>query len=483
MIELPDDELDKLFRKSSEEFDPTYDPQDWDKLEQLLDKQDGRSPMFAWMKKWWPMVLLGLLFLGGGITYYALRVNKGNPSPKVTAKHTDLAKSETKNAEDKKLEKSEKIPKIELSGEAENGIPPVVKATETDAGAYGDKKNLTKEKNDFSKILPRSGSKAGGVFLEPNRSKSKGGSGALFTNSRAEDKSVKLKDKVTVQDPQSALPSVTESLAKENLKKSVSDISENDKSVTAVLAEQEIGKEQKLVINASPLAVKQVTFNNLLLPSIKVPAGEQPVVSSVIKSPSPRFAVRFGYSPDMSSVKFMNGMKTGSSVALLGEYSFLPNFYVQSGAIRSVKKYVAQDGDYLWPSDWKQSVLPDNVDGSCRIIEVPLNFRYDISSTDRRRWFATTGVSSYHMQNEKYKYNYKKHVPGIKWYSWEGKTGWYWLSHLNASIGYEYRLSKKLSVLAEPYATIPLKKVGYGKVNLFSTGIWISVRYAPSFKK
>jgi hypothetical protein len=42
MIELPDDELDKLFRKSSEEFDPHFDPEDWNSLKKRLD-ETGRE--------------------------------------------------------------------------------------------------------------------------------------------------------------------------------------------------------------------------------------------------------------------------------------------------------------------------------------------------------------------------------------------------------------------------------------------------------
>ncbi|CAG5012776.1 hypothetical protein DYBT9275_05245 [Dyadobacter sp. CECT 9275] len=488
MIELPDDELDKLFRKSSEELDPTYDPQDWGKMEQLLNQEDGRTPMFAWMKKWWLALLAGLLFLGGSIGYYAWQRNTGGISAETQPEQVNLAKKE--NKENKAPGTAVKTADEGTPEVADIKIQPKEKATETTVTAYQDKKSPASPETKFSKILPRNGSKAGGVFLEPNRSGNRRGSGALLTNSTVKNNSRNQKS-AGLYSPEPVLRPNTEQSPVREFNSVVSSVSETDTpAATGLISRAGIpGKEQQIPGEeigraAIPLlAAKPLAFRELMLPTVKVPSGEElPAVISVVKPPSPRFAVRFGYSPDLSSVKFMNGLKAGSAVALLGEYSFLPNLYLQTGAIRSVKKYVAGEGDYAWPSDWKQSVLPDNVDGSCRIIEVPFNFRYDISSTDRRRWFATTGVSSYHMQNEKYKYNYKKHVPGIKWYNWEGKTGWYWLSHLNASVGYEYRLSEKLSVLAEPYATVPLKKVGYGKVNLFTTGMWISVRYVPSFK-
>ena len=116
------------------------------------------------------------------------------------------------------------------------------------------------------------------------------------------------------------------------------------------------------------------------------------------------------------------------------------------------------------------------------MIEIPLGVRYDFTQTERSRWFAGTGLSSYYLKKEKYTYNYKTYVHGAK-YNWEdNNTGLALFSHLNLSAGYEYRISNKLSLLAEPYLKVPLKGIGYGKVNLMTTGMWLSVRYTPVFK-
>ncbi len=76
MKEFPDDELDKLFRKSAEELDSNFDPQDWNALKNRLDEHDGRTPA-AWFKKWWPAGMLALLMLAG-LTTYLLTNNEGN---------------------------------------------------------------------------------------------------------------------------------------------------------------------------------------------------------------------------------------------------------------------------------------------------------------------------------------------------------------------------------------------------------------------
>ena len=44
MSELTDDQLDGLFRKSAEEFDPPYDPAAWQDMKTRLDAHDQTMP-------------------------------------------------------------------------------------------------------------------------------------------------------------------------------------------------------------------------------------------------------------------------------------------------------------------------------------------------------------------------------------------------------------------------------------------------------
>ena len=71
-----------------------------------------------------------------------------------------------------------------------------------------------------------------------------------------------------------------------------------------------------------------------------------------------------------------------------------------------------------------------------RMLEIPWGLRYDLIQRTHARLFVGGGLSSYYVQNEKYQYHYEKYVHGQR-PGWEGKTGWFWLSHLSASVGYE----------------------------------------------
>lgn len=459
MIELPDDELDKLFRKSSEELDPTYEPDDWNDLRKRLDQQDGRTPA-GWWRKWWPLGVLALL-IPMGIALYSWDNEKANVSATAPQRHAPAEPAGTQavkrngtatpdqdaysvaapSPETGRAIKTE--PNI-AAAEPETGTPARMH-NKTDAGfrktgKSSSQSDLNAAVTNSGATLPRSRSKAGGVYLEPNRSKVEGGDGAF-----------------------SIIPT-------------------DETAGSAV-------EPARTLISASALDSKALKWNALQLPEVAAPEQEvipepAPEQSSMSADDRPLVAIRFGYSPDLSTVGLKDFTKPGTSVSLLAEYSVLPRLFIQSGAVWSRKDYYAPADAYQLPV--KNHYYPPamtGIDGVCKVLEVPLNVRYDIALGARSRWFAGGGFSSYHMNSEKYKYYFvNENDPKITNRSWKGKTGWYWLSHANISAGYEYRLSRKLSLLAEPSIRMPLKRVGYGKVNLITTGLWLSVRYTPVFK-
>ncbi|GGC04724.1 PorT family protein [Dyadobacter sediminis] len=484
MTELPDDELDKLFRKSSEELDPQFDPSDWITLKKRLDKQDGKTPA-AWFRKWWPFVLLAVLIPAGIIIYSLNRKPEVNESVHVrefgTKGNTEERKKGGSGTEkgSRDVEKDERISGIDTKGESrteerdEVGSEPLIsKSVNSEIAA-----------KDQLKTLPRRRSKTGGVYLEPDRSRGKGGDGAFLKNG---GKATKTKTRA-LQAGNKSRPTidantVTENTVAEN-NNPVPDKSDKTDLTDAQRTAELADKEARMAFSVKELGTKGLSWKKPDPIAVVIPEktdSVRPAPVSDGKQDLAKWAVRFGYSPDLSSVGLKNFSKPGSAVSLMIEYALLNKLFLQTGITRSVKEYNAKAGEYIWPYKYPPKVYPDNVDGTCNIFEVPLNFRYDLAQNEKSRWFAGAGSSSYYMQKEKYVYNYKPHDYGPS--GWKGKTGWFLFSHINASAGYEYRLSKKLSMLAEPYVRIPVKRVGYGKVNLFTTGIWISVRYTPVFK-
>lgn len=521
MIELPDDELDKLFRKSSEELDPTFEPEDWNDLRKRLDQQDGKTPA-GWWRKWWPLGVLALLIPIGVVLYSweggnggkregrkeksgmvgesgvvgnegtedggsergvmedggvkaaenaGIEVKSGVVSESGVVKESGSSSEEAAKAAarvdkgnltvDNSNESVAKRNKV--AGNSKKDIGSKLKTSEKDAGKSSSKSELNAAvDNNGRKLLPRSRSKAGGVYLEPNRSKVEGGDGALSLNNNANTRS-----------SETFLPQAT------------------SQPVGTGESAAEADEPARTLISASALNSEGLKWNVLQLPGISEPVYELPEPpapqkrSSLSAEDQPLMAVRFGYSPDLSTVGLKDFTKPGTSVSLLVEYSVLPRLYLQSGVVWSRKAYYAPAEAYQLPRHGYYPPLAlSGIDGVCKVLEIPLNVRFDIASGERSRWFATGGFSSYNMSSEKYKYYYidPNDPNATKWPGWNDKTGWYWLSHANVSAGYEYRISRKLSLLAEPSIRMPLKRVGYGKVNLITTGLWLSVRYTPVFK-
>ncbi|MBE9466258.1 hypothetical protein ACFP1I_25185 [Dyadobacter subterraneus] len=535
MKEFPDDELDKLFRKSAEELDSNFDPQDWNALKNRLDENDGKTPG-GWFKKWWPAGMLALLMLAGLTTYLLSNeernaeksvVRKENqfpesgvltenqnkqPAEKAGSVSDDTKLAESGNSSEKdgnntfesKSDKNLSITGKELKAKTDYSQGEKVTATRTEIAKTDklkDSENKTLKlstkseykvsKSENRKTLPRRWSKTGGVYLAPNHSIGRRGDGASLSEN-ADNQNINGVANLDVAKarPEKLPPVISNTVENGNsgnVKNSFSIVDSKQKVVSEDVDNSEI---TRLSISANALKSRSLVWKKSnSLPKIEVKEAEIPPVSEPVKEvsekePTPKFAVRFSYSPDISSVGLKNLTKPGTAVSLLVEYALWSKLYIQSGVARSSKVYKAEGGEYVWPSSWDdQTVRPYSTDATCKVIEIPLNLRYDITNGARSRWFVGAGVSSYYMQNEKYIYNYKPGATGVKWPDWDGSTGWYWLSHINASAGYEYRFSKKLSLLAEPYVRIPVKKVGFGKVDLFTTGVWFSIRYTPIFKK
>lgn len=162
------------------------------------------------------------------------------------------------------------------------------------------------------------------------------------------------------------------------------------------------------------------------------------------------------------------------------DYRLAPRWSVQAGVMRSTKVYKALPDDYDWPKAWP--VIPESVDGRCSMLDIPINIRYDVALRPRSdgrlpdRWFVSGGVTTYYIRQEDYVYNYPAHTYNVP-KGWKGRTGWNGFSQLNLSGGFERSFSRRLSWQVEPFVKVPLKGVGYFKMDLSSTGAFFSLRY------
>ena len=206
-------------------------------------------------------------------------------------------------------------------------------------------------------------------------------------------------------------------------------------------------------------------------PSAKVPP---PVVVR-----QPRLYVGLVGAPDVTTVKFKGVESPTLNVGALVEYRLGNRWRVSSGVLRSTKHYVARREDYDWGAYASRVYQRDftDVDGSCTVLDVPLNLRYDLVVRASSRVYGSAGMSSFFMQKERYAYAYIENNTAKLWERRTVNENRHFFSIVNASVGYEHSLGGQWSLQAEPYVKIPLAGVGAGKVRLTSGGLFLAVKY------
>lgn len=179
--------------------------------------------------------------------------------------------------------------------------------------------------------------------------------------------------------------------------------------------------------------------------------------------------------PDISTVKYQSIKNAGFSVGIAGGYTFSKRWSVETGLIYTSKKYYT-DGKYFdkTKSGIPSSVYVESLDGSCNMFEVPVSVRYDFS-TNRNRFFATLGATSYFMKKEKYTYDAYASGSYYEGHRSYNNSGNYFFSNMHLSVGYNRQLSNKINLRIEPYIKVPIRDIGIGSLPITSSGIYFSV--------
>ena len=193
----------------------------------------------------------------------------------------------------------------------------------------------------------------------------------------------------------------------------------------------------------------------------------------------PRLYVGLVAAPDVSTVRFADVEAPALNFGLTLDYRLGNRLRLSTGLLRSNKKYVARREDYDWGA-YGARVYSRNfsdVEGTCTVLDVPLNLRYDLLVQPGYRLVSTVGLSSFFMQHEKYEYGWTDATGAHTWTTTAVNENQHFLSILNLALGAEYGLGTRWSLLAEPYVKLPLAGVGLGKVKLLSAGVYVGVKY------
>jgi hypothetical protein len=175
-------------------------------------------------------------------------------------------------------------------------------------------------------------------------------------------------------------------------------------------------------------------------------------------------------SPDFSSIDFGQFSSPGSNVALLLEYQFLQRWSISSGGIWALKKYTSQEATYAgYPANELQ--------GTCQVLDVPINVSYYFKFQGKTTAFSSAGVSSYFMLSEEYTYEIQSGYYSTTYTSQVNNENNEWFKILNMSIGIQHQVKQRLYLQIEPFVKVPLDGVGEGNVELSSWGLFFGAKY------
>ena len=121
----------------------------------------------------------------------------------------------------------------------------------------------------------------------------------------------------------------------------------------------------------------------------------------------------------------------------------------------------------------------DFVKGSLKMLEIPIDIRYDFSVTGNTVLFASVGASSYFFphENTNYYFNFFGRE-GYRNFKYCDK-GSDLFSAINLSLGVEAGINNSLSLLLAPYVKVPTGNIGFGEIKMNSVGINFGLKYAP----
>lgn len=498
--DMSDDELDDLFREASDKVEIPFDSSALDKLKQKIDFKPipQLKPSQGFKKRW--IALAGFLIFFGVALLYTFFGKEGdsklNNNSNIISEYTlptsgDVDKkipitanstnTESKIIESNIAQKKTSTIKVYSMEKYKHGL----------ADKKGEKYDLNIEKSasnrksfkaiqqdnllenkplDFSKTKPTDE-----TIPTINHELSGNNSTILKEENKGNDVKILSSSKNSKK-----LSSLAKSRFSNNNQVYNSSVYQEINvpiSTPLIISENKFTKEEKIsrtdFYNVDFLANKDTKPLQINIHSESPMYADVPPI--VMKQPKfSRFGIRLAIAPEINSIEKMEtSAVVGSMFAFLLEYRLTKKLTLQTGVNYSNKKYT---GNFEYYRAWvNANPQPININGICKVIDIPINLRLNAFHMKRNTFFISGGVSSYIMSDEIYTYNYAYGFPKVR--DWTGNSASFYWSTLNLSTGVERKMNKHFTLQIEPFLKTPLVGVGRGLVNLYSSGLLFSTKY------
>lgn len=411
-----DKELDDLFKKKLD--DPVdqsgYREEDWDSLEQMLDKHKKRRGIVFLLPVLGSVAALLLLFFGWWL-FRPQAVNQNTPKKlqAIAANHQPAKTSVNSNT----VNQQQKI-----TGQT---TTKTITATTPSAERYS--KNLKSS----------GGNKNASVLAGNNGNKTK------------------TSDKNTGTDQ-----------SEESVQNNAAYSDSNEVLIAA---------NATPVFENRPINNQQVTAVKLPLKKAGTSTGSQINKATQHTAYRPQYALSVFAAPDINGVGSFQQSKLGNNVGFQVSVGLTKKLTISTGATYSVKPYVSGFEDYH--TAYQFQVDPTSVTADCRMLDIPINIGYQIYNKHQNKISLGTGLSSYIMLHESYQFNYADPYTNEPSKFTVPNSGSYFFGILNLNATYDRQLNEKVGVSLTPYLKLPLTNIGYSQVRLQTTGVAVGLRW------
>ncbi|MDB5257428.1 MAG: hypothetical protein JWM14_2123 [Chitinophagaceae bacterium] len=475
MQDISDKELDQFFKKSTEDPNIPFEENAWAKMEQSLKKHDQQQRKRRYRHT--ALVVLAVYFLSA----VSVRTLERSSSPHTSSYLSSSEKANTTHIIEKEKEKEKKQ------------YIPVHANKETGSHA-----ELIEKEKEEKKYTPAKANKELGVHTEliekqiEEQIDSKEQPKANKTHTRKYHSEASLAT-LTEQEQQSNL------LTADSIDRTAKEITDTGHTPilsnpivfstievpkTSVTSEEiknlENTKSKQDADQNIPIALAADSTEKLIPLDSLLPLAAQTTKDSVQKKDNTPIKRRFSFgilaSPDFSFTSSTQFVTPGLSAGIFAEYHINHRWAIFVGVMRSSKIYSSSAADYNSTNTyWAYKGYATRVDGSCAVLDVPLNVKYHYYNRNKNLLFASAGISSYFMLHEKYSFVYSN--GDERSWTYTNKEN-YFFSLLNVSLGYERYIGKSFSVQVEPFVKIPLHTIGEGQVKLLTTGMFFCLKYS-----
>jgi len=194
--------------------------------------------------------------------------------------------------------------------------------------------------------------------------------------------------------------------------------------------------------------------------------------------------------PDINSVNsFNNAGQVGTNLGLQLSVKLNKRFSITSGATYAVKPYETGISNYRsanpgWWSGSRFAALgkPDNITANCKVLDIPLNINYQVTSKGKNDLKIGGGLSSYFMLREDYHFNFADQATSPAKLQINNQNR-HLFGVFNLDATYTRRIDNRFGIMIQPYAKLPLTSIGFGQVDLRSTGVALGLSWdINSFK-